>query len=197
MTEEKQAPAPTTDARYREIYTWARAAVAVQFPWKSAADRDDLVATVVLKYWREFGRGDAEHPRAWLRRAAQNAGRDAHRADLARPAHPAGDHLEDVAGGNEWVQSWLRGVERSGPSKAVARDHLVSEVLALVSTHDRELIELRYLDNLRAREVADRLGMNEAAVHQATRRATRRLAQALEARPDLAKELRAPMPRVH
>jgi DNA-directed RNA polymerase specialized sigma24 family protein len=76
------------------------------------------------------------------------------------------------------------------PSTIVVDRKMLHRVLRLVAKPQRRLIQMKYLDNLSAAEIAAALGMSLDSVNQAVSRAKRALGKELSDRPDLMRELR-------
>jgi RNA polymerase sigma-70 factor (ECF subfamily) len=74
---------------------------------------------------------------------------------------------------------------QASPSTAMMRDELkrrVLQALDALSTHDREVLVLHYLEQLTMREVADVIGISETAAHNRHTRALLRLRKLLSSR---------------
>lgn len=95
---------------------------------------------------------DVENPRAWLYRSLRNLALNHLR-----------DHRREVAPeeGAEPVQDTELPPEEMGRKEAVG---LVRMLLAELSDEDRDLIRLKYQENLKYQEIAQRLGLNAGNV---------------------------------
>ena len=125
---------------------------------------EDLTQDTFLSAWRHFGELsglEARARRAWLVRTARNLSIDAWRrrkveadaqADLAPKAGNGG--LQDL---RLDVASALEGLEDG----------------------DRELVVMRYLEEMNSREIGEALGMPEGTVRRRLARCRKRLAQDL------------------
>lgn len=85
----------------------------------------------------------------------------------------------------------------STPSLVPVRADLLDRVLQLLPPGAAEVLRLRFVDDLDAAAVADRFGIERAAVDQRVARAKRLLRAALLTHPELAAELRLAHPRPH
>lgn len=113
----------------------------------------------------------------------------------ARPRRGAPPERVDEDGDVEDALAALRTL--STPSLMPVRRDLLRHVLALLPPAAAQVIRLRFFDALDAATVAERLGIERAAVDQRVARAKRQLRDALAARPDLAEELRRGHPRLY
>lgn len=154
---------------YRELYgpTWGFVRARVQ----SRADAEDLVSLVfhrVLEKLHQFdpARGSV---RTWVLAMAKNAIIDHHRR---RRTPAAVDDIEEVV-----VDGGLTPLEllEHEQHARVAR-----ELLARQPAEIREMFALRFGDGLRYREIAELLGLSEAAVKQRFSRTLRELRVAAE-----------------
>lgn len=167
---------------YRRAIDAATTAASHLYARWSPADRDDLVQEVMLRFLRQWQ--DTTGPdnlEAWITTATRNAAIDLHRGDARRDR-------DRIAVASEALEE----IFSAGPrlSILVVNQKVMGSVLALLNQRDRELLQLRYLDNLPARDVAGKLGMRVNGVDQATRRAKQRLAEALANNPELLADLR-------
>jgi RNA polymerase sigma factor (sigma-70 family) len=87
--------------------------------------------------------------------------------------------------------------ESRGTSFGAIQARVVDQALGLLSPSDREVFQLRFLEDLPSTEVAARLGITVNTVDQRARRARTRLREALAARPALLNELAAGHPKVY
>jgi RNA polymerase sigma-70 factor (ECF subfamily) len=117
----------------------------------------------------------------WLRRIAWQQLVKAHRRHLgAEKRSVAREGLTEAALPDEsalLLAARLVGPEDT-PSEHLARDELCARVqaaLARLDEHDREVLALRYLEELSTREVAATLGITEGAVKMRHLRALERL----------------------
>lgn len=148
---------------YRELHPLVARYIARRVD--SRADAEELVAEVfrrVVEHLADFDpkRGQV---RPWVLRIARNAVIDHYRA-RKRPVA-----LEQVADG-------LHGQDEPLAS-LLANERLarVNAALAQAPVEVRQLIAMRYGDNLRHREIAELLGISEAAVRKRLSRALRDL----------------------
>jgi RNA polymerase sigma-70 factor, ECF subfamily len=122
---------------------------------------EDAAQEAVLRAWRMRTRVAVRDPKAWLTRIARNeALRLAARESVLSGRH-TGTDVELVAG-----EGWERDV----------RDRLAaSSALAALPLADREVLHLRYLEDLTQTEVAHRLGIPEGTAKVRLHRARKRL----------------------
>ncbi|NCD15980.1 MAG: sigma-70 family RNA polymerase sigma factor [Actinobacteria bacterium] len=158
-------------------------------------DREDLLQDVLAKYlqaWPDDGRAPS-NVAAWIETTTSHAIVDRVRADARH--HPVDNH---VGHGDDPVGTALAELRSTQfASASVVRRKLLRAIFALIPTEDADLLQLRYLHDRPAADVAAQLGITVANLDQRTTRAKRKLRTALEARPDLLAELRAPHPHVY
>jgi len=188
-------PQLTTNSRYQEILHLARQVAAHDYNRWSPEARDDLVSDVMVKYWKKWDHGPGpDSPRAWLRVATRNTAINLHAARERRPELLVSGGGEGAdAGSDGLLDSMFANVRRQRLptlSTIVVDRKMLHKVLRLVGKHQRRLIQMKYLDNLSAAEIAEALGMSLDSVNQAVSRAKRALAHELSNRPDLVRELR-------
>lgn len=158
-----------------------------------ARDQEDIANEVLANYLGAVaGGGLAVNPAAWLEVAVRNEASDFLRRRRRRQEHdlvpsPDADVTEVLAS--------LRTL--ATPSLASVRDDFLERLLGLLPPASAEVLRLRFVDDLDATEVADRLGIGRAAVDQRVARAKRQIREVLAAHPDLAAELRRGHPRVY
>jgi RNA polymerase sigma-70 factor (ECF subfamily) len=103
---------------------------------------------------------------AYVYRIAAHKVIDAHRQATRDPSHPVAEPPDHVtatsAGGEQWVLS------------AESRRE-TERLLAVLSDHEREIVLLRVVDGLSARETAEAVGSTVGAVRVAQHRALGRL----------------------
>jgi RNA polymerase sigma-70 factor (ECF subfamily) len=117
----------------------------------------------------------------WLRQIALDRLADAHRRHLRAARRSVAREEAALAGlpegSAEELAARLVG-SGTGPSEAVRREEVkrrVQAALAALSEQDREVLVLRHLEQLSARDVAAVLGLTEAAVKSRALRAMQRL----------------------
>lgn len=155
----------------------------------SEQDRDDLVQDVLVRYVRTFGEHDApENLSAWLTTVIRNTARNLHAQNERR--------LEDPQAVDDPVGAFAAAVSPSFASLVPVQEELLRSVLGLLDDErTRAVLRMKYVDNLTSRRIADELGLSPNAVDQIASRGKRRLAEALESRPDLVKEMASLHPR--
>jgi RNA polymerase sigma-70 factor, ECF subfamily len=93
----------------------------------------------------------------------------------------------DIADESEAVLADRLAISGSSPSAgliAAERRDRVRAALEALEPHDREVLVLRYLEQLTTKEIAAVLGINEAAVKTRHRRALERLRRRLDEQPE-------------
>jgi len=135
-------------------------------------DREDVVQDVLVRAHRELRAGFApEHLSAWLHRMVRNAAIDAVRARARRPAEPLDGRPVADAG--------------HGPDVVILRRERLRRVIddvAALPDAQRVALVARAVDGRPASAVAEELGISEAAVGMAVRRARENLIRAENAR---------------
>jgi RNA polymerase sigma-70 factor (ECF subfamily) len=177
-------------AQYRDRL---RRLIAVRLNRRLAArlDPSDLVQEVLAEAHRQLADFLQERPLpfyAWLRQIAWQRLIDTHRRHLQaqrRSVHreaPAALPDESMAELADLLVS-----NRSTPSKQLMREELrarVRQALLELSERDREVLVMRYLEQLAMAEIAGVLGVSEGAVKVRHLRALQRLQAVLQAGPD-------------
>jgi len=136
----------------------------------SREEAEDAVQTTFLNAFRGISRGvEPQAESAWLFKIAENVCLSRHRSSFRRRRVEAPSDLEalqDVLPGHEPEKDELHGLER---------------VLERMPQTQRRAILLREWQGLSYREIADEMGITQAAVETLIFRARRSLAQGLEA----------------
>jgi RNA polymerase sigma-70 factor (ECF subfamily) len=165
---ETRAP-PPPDPRWREWYqAHARAVYGyIRLHVVSPDEAEDLTADTFLKAFRAAPRFDARTAsvRTWMLAIARNTIRD-HRRRTRRRRQLALATLRDLAADHPSPEErllWEDEVRR------------LLEALAQLPERDRELLGLRYGAELAPAEIAQALGIREAAVRTRLWRALKRL----------------------
>ncbi len=149
-------------------------------------DPEDVLQDAYAAAFRHIGGGQFEGPGAfykWLERIAVNELKDRERGlyrrkrDLGRQASgPRGQRTSYPA-----LMERLAAPD-STPSRRVARNEAVAAVLsslARLSDDQRLVVQLRFLEGLAVREIAERMGRSEDAVHALCRRGLIALREAM------------------
>ncbi|MEM8946120.1 MAG: sigma-70 family RNA polymerase sigma factor [Planctomycetota bacterium] len=128
---------------------------------------EDVVGDTMLALLRNINQIDADAPRisAWLRSVVRHKVADHHRR-----VYRAKDHLPRIA-----VEKQQRG-ESADPSESLFVDEkrqLITEILEGLPERQRLALEWKYIDGMRVREIATRLGETEKAVEATLYRARR------------------------
>ena len=158
-------------ALYRDLYPEVVRFVARRVHVR--ADAEDLTARVFVAFVERLGDYDRARGsvRGWLLTFARNAVID----HLRRVRPAASPDLLDL------LPSDLQ-----GPESGLLQREELAQLAALVQglpADTRELLALRFADGLRHREIADVLGLQEAAVKQRVSRALRDLRGRLRPAP--------------
>ena len=130
---------------------------------ESQAAAEDAAQEALVRAWRTCSRGEVRDPEAWIARIARNealriGSREGRLAALALEREPPG--ADDSAGDLE--------------------DRLTATaLLAALPATDRQVLRLRYLEDLTQTEVADRLGIPEGTAKVRLHRARKRLQRQL------------------
>jgi RNA polymerase sigma-70 factor (ECF subfamily) len=117
----------------------------------------------------------------WLRRLAWQHVVKAYRMHVIADCRTVGrqQHAEIPLPGQSTVQLASRlAAAGSSPSQGAMRNEMrqqVQQALTNMKRHDRDVLVLRYLEHLSIREIAEVIGINEAAVKMRLVRALRRL----------------------
>lgn len=159
----------------------------------SAADRQDVLQDVVLKYLLAFPDNTPDNAAAWFERTTERVLIDRDRASRRRPGEPLPE-LGDPHAVQTLVDAWR---EATATSLGAIKHELVNEALALIGEADREMFVRRFLHREPSRQIAADLGITVNTVDQRARRARKRLADALSRRPDLLTDLASPHPRIY
>jgi RNA polymerase sigma-70 factor (ECF subfamily) len=139
---------------------------------RSRIDPDDILQQAYIVAFKNIGGAEIdspEHFRNWLKRIAFDRLKDAQRAlqrqkrDVAREIHEHPDRttsypdlIHRVAGGE------------STPSRQIAKSEAIAAVmssLARLTDDQREVVRLRFLEDVPVAEIAQRLGKTETAVY--------------------------------
>jgi RNA polymerase sigma factor (sigma-70 family) len=126
---------------------------------RDRAAADDIAAEGLLRIWPHWEAGVISQPRSYIRRTVVNEAisrsrrraREQYATSRYRPA--AGSAFEDAIGDRE----------------------LVGQLLDQLPPRQRQILELRFLEDLSERETALRLGVSVGAVKSGTSRALARL----------------------
>jgi len=128
-------------ANVRLIYALARA--------RNAAEAEDLTQETFLRAWQHFGRlSRAEPPaqRAWLVRTLRNLATDVWRRQRADAV-------------------WREPLPEPESDRADLRADL-QHALKTLDGHDREIVTMRYLEEMNSREIGEALGLPEGTVRR-------------------------------
>ena len=159
-------------------------------------DQEDIAHEALASYLGAFA-GDTlpANAAAWLEVAVHNEAADFLRRRRRRRDKEIQQRPQDPDAGVAEVLASLRGLNT--PSLAPVRAGFLERLLGLLAPAFAEVLRLRFVDDLDATEVADRLGIERAAVDQRVARAKSQLRGVLAGHPNLAAELRQGHPRVY
>lgn len=150
-----------------------------------------------MKYLHAWPDGHAPaNVAAWFETTTARAIIDRARAAARRPpqTHPHDDEGEE----DDPVAVTIAALRsRKQPSAVAVQHKLLRNIFALIPAEDARLLLERYVDDYPAAQLAADRGITVTNLNQRLTRAKRRLRDALEARPDLVKELRAPHPHLY
>lgn len=131
-----------------------RAYLQARFP--TLGEHDDLVQESYTRLLRERARGEVRHPRAFLFTAARNAAYDLFRRRGAKPTEAVTEAIELTALSEQ-------------PGTAEQFDQrleleVLAEAVRALPERCRQVIMLRYLDNLTYKEIGAQLGISPETV---------------------------------
>lgn len=138
-------------------------------------DRQDVLQTVFLNVYRNLNGFDAGQTfSSWVYRIARNAAIDAFRARAARPFSVSGEEAEAV----------LAGIRDEGETPEAAAVSLadaarVAGAIAALPERDREILELRFFEELSYDEIGDVLKAPSGTIATWVSRAKARLRESL------------------
>lgn len=152
IARDREAFGALYDLYFDRIYRYALLKVS------DPAEAEDLAATVFLNAWRGIGHFVSRGPGAfgaWLFRLAHNALVDRYR------------HLRDAAPLDEVEERDLPADGRDDPASVLDWSLTVEELrraLGMLTDEQREVVLLRFVGELSAREVGERMGKQEGTV---------------------------------
>lgn len=138
---------------------------------------EDVTSETMLALLRNIGQLDLDEPRVggWLRSVVRRKAADHFRKAFRTPSAaglPLGASLSDAA--------------EAGPAALLETDETrrhVLRVLGELPDRQRTVLEWKYLESLRVREIAERLGETEKAVEAVLYRARREFRRLFESGP--------------
>lgn len=128
---------------------------------------EDLTSSVFVKAWRGRGGFDGGSVQAWLYRIARNVLTDHWRRKQAVSL----EHAEELADEHSRTVAERLDIEQEIGTLRSALSRLPHET--------QELVRLRFIEGLSARETGQRLGMSEGSVRVAQYRALQRIRKLL------------------
>ncbi len=146
------------------------------------ADAEDVVMEALLRVWRALPRfRQRAAVRTWVIRIVRNGALDRlrHRARLREvPMEPNDEHAStDEAKPREWADPGC--VEPAQTMAAAERQQAVARALGRLETPHRQVLELRYMDDLSYQEIATALGLSIGTVMSRLFYGKRKLARLL------------------
>jgi RNA polymerase sigma-70 factor (ECF subfamily) len=131
-------------------------------------EAEEAAQEALVRAWRQRDRcRDKEAPVPWLRRIARN---EALRLVERKPAVLLTELVPEAAASGDGER----------PQEALVERIAVWQALARLSPPERELVVLRYIDDLAQPEIASRLGIPEATVRVRLHRIRKRLGMLIE-----------------
>jgi RNA polymerase sigma-70 factor (ECF subfamily) len=158
-----------SDEEFAEVYQTYRQPIYRFLLWRTRdeAASDDLTSSVFEKAWRARASFSGGSRQAWLYRIARNALTDHWRRKQTLPLEHAEQLADDTAASD---------AERLDADQAAAE---LRTALGQLPGDMRRLVELRFVDGLSAKQVADKLGMTEGNVRVVQYRALKRIRKLL------------------
>lgn len=164
-------PSNLADATIDQIYQrhWQVVFTAIRQFIPSREDAEDILLEVFLAAVENqtLPTMSEAHQQAWLRRVAYNKCMDFHRRTARRPGLSLEGYGETLSGQEDLV-----------PEQIALRQEEVNQLrehLALLTAEQREILRLRFADDLSCAQIAARMGKSEGAVRAALARALNRL----------------------
>lgn len=135
---------------------------------------DDLFQETMITAWKKFDEFDQSRPLApWLRGIALNLARNAGR----RRQRDCLVFTDKIAA---MVETSIRAIESSAGDTWQEKTLALAQCLDVLKPRSRKLIQLRYEENLNAREIATKTDMSSAAVRKQLQRVRKILASCLK-----------------
>jgi RNA polymerase sigma-70 factor (ECF subfamily) len=137
---------------------------------RSPAEVEDATQEALVRVWRSARSPDEiERPVAWLRRIARNEALRLRAREGRRREEAMTDHVEELASPPDRETPPLDRLE-------------IVDLLATLRPADRQLVWLRYFEDVTQANVARRLGVPEGTVKVRLHRVRKHLRGALEGR---------------
>ncbi|MGE5425790.1 MAG: RNA polymerase sigma factor [Bacillota bacterium] len=144
------------DAYIKKIYNF------VYYKTLNQENAEDITSTVFIKAWEKLSQFQDGNFGAWLYAIARNAVVDFYRRE--KPALDIED-CWDLSDGQDFLGSIDRVLEISK----------VKEAMSSLRVQEREILIMRFWQELSFQEIGERLGKNEGAVKMAASRALKAL----------------------
>lgn len=157
------------DSQEFESFVRERSAALLRTAYLLTGDRghaEDLLQTALLRTSRRWRTARAA-PEAYTRQALLNLSRDRWRGLLRRPREAA------------LLPGALAPRTVDGPAERVSQRRMLVDALALLPSAQRQVIVLRFVDDLPVAQTAALLGLSEGTVKSYTSRALAKLRGAL------------------
>jgi RNA polymerase sigma-70 factor (sigma-E family) len=157
------------DSKEFESFVRERSAALLRTAYLLVGDRghaEDLLQTALLRTSRRWRTARAA-PEAYTRQVLVNLSRDRWRGLLRRPREAA------------LLPGALARRTVDGPAERVSQRRMLVEALALLPSAQRQVIVLRFVDDLPVAKTAELLGISEGTVKSYTSRALATLRRAL------------------
>jgi RNA polymerase sigma-70 factor (ECF subfamily) len=137
---------------------------------RSPTEVEDAAQEALVRVWKSSRTPDEiERPVAWLRRIARNEALRLRAREHGRREEAMADDIEELAS--------------PGDGEAALADRLqIVDLLATLHPADRQLVWLRYFEDITQANVARRLGVPEGTVKVRLHRVRKHLRRALEGR---------------
>jgi RNA polymerase sigma-70 factor (ECF subfamily) len=137
---------------------------------RSPAEVEDAAQEALVRVWRSARSPDEiERPVAWLRRIARNEALRLRAREARRHEDVMADEIEQLASPGDEAHALPERLE-------------IVDLLATLRPADRELVWLRYFEDITQANVARRLGVPEGTVKVRLHRVRKHLRRVLEGR---------------
>ncbi|HEY1134790.1 MAG TPA: SigE family RNA polymerase sigma factor [Nocardioides sp.] len=127
------------------------------------AEADDLVQDTLVSLWRRWREVEPEHPFAYARAALVRT----HVSSLRRP-HRRRERAVDATSLPDDLRPTGSSAPPPGPEEASADRDVLRLALETMPTRQRQVVVLRYLEDLSVADVADLLGCTQGTVKRST-----------------------------
>ena len=145
-----EKPAPPAKPALRDLFATEESPL-LRYAFSLVGRRqvaEDLVQEVFLQLHANWE--TVENPQAWLYRSVRNRAFNHHR-DHKREVLVEGDKAGETEGGEQTPEAVLERMEAAG---------FLRLLLAELEEADRQLVQLKYFEDLRYREISERTGLS-------------------------------------